>query len=186
MANMVGLYQTANQGLERMRGDKLLESSDASKPHTAQPRVGLHDNPLCTQESEPTEMNQITLIVMRHMPLFFSIAVVLTTILALLPSTSVPQVFQFWDKAQHSLAFTVLTITGGLAFPKKLKLVYIGLIMHGALLEIMQNSVTTTRFGDVLDLLADGVGVLIGIVAYASLTNIRAQRIKTRQIQRTR
>jgi len=122
-------------------------------------------------------MNQITLIVMRYMPLFFSIAVVLTTILALLPSPSVPQVFQFWDKAQHTLAFTVLTITGGLAFPKKLKLVYIGLIMHGALIEIMQNSLTTTRFGDVLDWLADGVGVVIGIVAYASLTSVHPESL---------
>jgi VanZ family protein len=125
-------------------------------------------------------MNQFALIVLRYMPLFFSIGVVLTTILALLPSPSVPQLFQFWDKAQHALAFTVLTITGGLAFPKKVKLVYIGLIMYGALIEIMQSALTTTRFGDVLDWLADGVGVLIGIVAYASVTSIRAQRAKTK------
>ncbi len=125
-------------------------------------------------------MNQITLIILRYMPLFFSIGVVLATILALLPSTSVPHAFQFWDKAQHALAFTVLTITGGLAFPKKVKLVYIGLIMYGALMEIMQSALTTTRFGNVLDWLADGVGVLIGIVVYASLASIRAQRNKTK------
>ncbi|MSP86542.1 MAG: hypothetical protein EXR42_03965 [Methylotenera sp.] len=79
--------------------------------------------------------------------------------------------FQFWDKAQHTLAFAILAIVGGLAFPQKVNLVVVGLIMHGALIEILQSTLTTTRFGDPLDWATDSIGVLIGLVIYAKRTH---------------
>ena len=120
-------------------------------------------------------MNKINSTILRCLPFLFWIGVILTTILGLIPGTSVPPAFQFWDKAQHSLAFAILAITGLLAFPKKMALVCLGLIAHGALIEVMQSTLTTTRYGDVMDWLADGTGVLIGLVVYASLTLMRPQ-----------
>ena len=104
--------------------------------------------------------------VLRYMPQVFFISVALVTILSLIPSTAVPQAFQFWDKAQHSLAYIALAITGSLAFPQRVKLVCMGLLAHGAVVEIMQSALTTTRFGDVFDWLADGTGILVGLGLY--------------------
>ena len=103
---------------------------------------------------------------LRYMPHVFFIGVALMTILSLIPSTSVPQALQFWDKAQHSLAFAALSITGSMAFPRRLKLVCMGLLTHGAVIEVMQSTLTATRFGDVFDWLADGIGVLVGVGLY--------------------
>lgn len=98
------------------------------------------------------------------MPQAFFLGLALVTILSLIPSASVPQALQFWDKAQHSLAYVALSITGSLAFPQRIKLVLAGLLAHGAAIEIMQSTLTATRFGDVFDWLADSIGILAGIV----------------------
>ncbi len=110
------------------------------------------------------------------MPYVFFTGLALVTILSLIPSTSVPQSFQFWDKAQHALAFIALTVTGAVAFPDRTRRVYIGLVLYGGLIEIMQATLTTTRFGDVVDWVADGLGVMVGVVLYATLLS----RLRTR------
>ena len=118
-------------------------------------------------------MNKIALNILRLMPWVFGLGLVLTTTLSLLPSTSIPETFVFWDKAQHGLAFTALTITGCIAFPKKLTWVCFGLLFHGALIELMQSTLTTTRFGDSLDWFADGVGIVLGVLVYILLNKAR-------------
>ncbi len=86
--------------------------------------------------------------------------------MALIPIEDAPNPFNLWDKAQHALTFVVLTITGCLAYPQKTKVVDIGLILYGASIEIMQRTLTTTRVGEISDLLADIVGVGIGFIIY--------------------
>ena len=119
-------------------------------------------------------MNKITSIVVPYMPLLFCIGIITTTILGFIPSSTVPNAIQFWDKAQHALAFLMLAITGGLAFPKKSNQVFMGLIIYGALIEIMQSTLTTSRFGDVLDWVADGIGIFIGMAVYVKLTRMQS------------
>lgn len=115
---------------------------------------------------------------LRYMPQFFFIGVAIVTILSLIPSTSVPPAFQFWDKAQHSLAFAVLTIMGCFAYPQKIKHVFIGLLIHGVAIEIMQGTLTKTRFGDVFDWLADGIGILFGVSMYLVIKKNKWSSIK--------
>lgn len=110
------------------------------------------------------------------MPLIFYIGVVLTTIMALLPGPMIPGVLLFWDKAQHALTYTALTVTGVLAFPKNARLVWLGLLLHGALMEMMQLTLTTTRSGDVLDWVADAVGIVTGIGACAAIPYLSSRR----------
>lgn len=119
-------------------------------------------------------MPQIKMIVRRCLPWCFAIGVALTTLLGLLPGQSVPQLFQFWDKAQHLSAFAVLALVGGFAFPNRVAFVGFGLIAHGGLIEIMQSTLTTTRSGDPMDWLTDGIGVAAGIAAYAGLSSRRS------------
>ena len=100
---------------------------------------------------------------LRYMPYVFFTGLALVTILSLIPSTSVPQSFQFWDKAQHALGYFALAVAGCLAFPRHVMSVFIGLLAHGAVIEILQGTLTTSRFGDVSDWFADGTGVLAGV-----------------------
>lgn len=114
-------------------------------------------------------MKRFILITARIMPFIFVSCIVFTSIMALIPSADVPNPFNLWDKTQHALAFVVLTLTGRLTYPRKTKVVYIGLILYGASIEIMQSTLTTTRFGQVSDLLADSVGVGIGFIIYLAV-----------------
>ena len=101
--------------------------------------------------------------------LFFFVGLTLFTILALIPAPSVPQAIQFWDKAQHALAYAVLAVSGCCAFPSRTRRVAVGLLMHGALIEVMQYALTTTRFGDIADWFADVFGILVGVAFFRLL-----------------
>ena len=81
-------------------------------------------------------------------------------VLALMPSPP-ETITTGWDKSNHLLAFSVLTGLGYKAFPRKLALVMVGLLAYGGLIEILQ-SLTPTRSAEWLDLLADGIGILLG------------------------
>ena len=127
-------------------------------------------NSICTL----IKMNKITAIVLPYMPLLFWIGIIITTILGLIPGSAVPNAVQFWDKAQHTLAFLMLTISGELVFPKKSNQIFIGLIIYGALIEIMQSTLTSSRFGDVWDWVADGIGVFVGMAIYITLIKVKS------------
>lgn len=103
---------------------------------------------------------------LRWMPQVFFTGLALVTVMSLIPSTSVPQAMQFWDKAQHALGYAALSVSGCFAFPRRVMATFIGLLAHGAAIEIMQSTLTSTRFGDVFDWLADGTGILAGITFY--------------------
>lgn len=66
-----------------------------------------------------------------------------------------------WDKANHTLAFAVLTLLGSLAFPSRRCWLLLGLFAYGVLIENLQ-LLTGYRFGEYQDLFADAVGMLIG------------------------
>jgi VanZ family protein len=111
---------------------------------------------------------------LRLMPFLFFAGLALVTLLALIPGPSVPSPLQFWDKAQHSIAFAVLAVTGCLAFPTRLKQVCLGLLTHGALIELMQSTLTASRVGDAGDWLADGIGVVLGASLYLAVSPVVA------------
>lgn len=117
-------------------------------------------------------------LLLRYMPQLFFFGLALVTLLALIPGTAVPTAVQFWDKAQHSIAFAALTISGCLAFPHQVRTVCIGLLAHGAVIEIVQATLTATRFGDVEDWLADGIGVLVGVSLYLYVSPKLAGRLQ--------
>ena len=107
------------------------------------------------------------------MPYVFSMALVLTTVLLLIPSYAVPKAFDFYDKAQHALVFMSLTVVGLMAFPSHLKAVCFGLFVYGGVLEVLQSSLTTTRHGDIVDWVADVIGIVLGLSVYWVLIKFR-------------
>ena len=86
-------------------------------------------------------------------------------ILALSPAPYLPplDIFNWWDKAQHAIAFAVLAVLAVLAYPKASRLrIALLLIGQGVLIELLQYY-GGYRFGDWQDVVADGVGVLLGL-----------------------
>ena len=92
--------------------------------------------------------------------LFFS-AVLSVTVLALLPVEMLTlPVFNWWDKAQHALAFAVLSMLGFAAFPARLWQVALGMVLYGVAIELAQLAVGW-RFGEWQDVVGDITGVMV-------------------------
>jgi VanZ family protein len=100
------------------------------------------------------------------MPFVFGLGLVLATVLLLTPSYKVPKAFDFYDKAQHMLMFTTLTMAGFWAYPQRVKAVVLGLIFYGGLMEVLQSALTTTRHGEWFDWLANSLGIAVGLGVY--------------------
>lgn len=92
---------------------------------------------------------------------WFGLAVLVIGVLALIPSKhlQVP-LFDWWDKAQHVLAFAVLTGLGLRAYAAAWRRVLLGLLLYGVLIELAQH-LSGWRVGEWPDALADAVGVCL-------------------------
>ena len=66
-----------------------------------------------------------------------------------------------WDKTNHMLAFSALAVCGALAYPARTCVTVLALFAYGGLIEILQ-SFTDYRSAEWGDLLADGMGLLVG------------------------
>ena len=95
----------------------------------------------------------------------FWLCFVAVNTLALSPAPYLPplEIFNWWDKAQHAIAFGVLAVLAVLAYPEASRLrIALLLIGQGVLIEVLQYY-GGYRFGDWQDAVADGVGVLLGL-----------------------
>ena len=77
-----------------------------------------------------------------------------------------------WDKAQHFSVFAVLTLTASFAYPNNRPVACVGLLAFGFLIEILQASMTSSRSGELLDVIADGIGIVIGGLLYALIQRV--------------
>jgi len=119
----------------------------------------------------------------RWLPLFWALAFwgasASVLVLSLLPVEQLPpQVLDWWDKAQHAFGFAVLTVLGWLAYPQRLRALLPGLLVFGAFIEVAQHA-TGWRYGDVLDWLADAVGVVLGAVCMAVWVRFSGPRARS-------
>ncbi len=102
----------------------------------------------------------------------FFIGLVAVIALSLIPQETLPET-GMWDKLNHTLAYGVLAVVGGLGFKgwRSLLMVGIGLVVLGAGLELAQ-SVIPDRDGSIYDTLANFVGVAMGSVASAGTNTL--------------
>ena len=100
----------------------------------------------------------------------FWLAALAVLVLMLLPAEHVQRLpLNFWDKAQHALAFGGLTLLGLLAWPQRPDRwrLLVGLVIYGGAIEVAQH-LTGWRHGDWADWVADAVGVaLVAVLALA-------------------
>jgi VanZ family protein len=95
----------------------------------------------------------------------FVVAWLAITALALMPAPSVP-VSTLWDKTDHLLAFSVLTLLGRISFTLAPARLGLALLAYGAAIELIQSALPT-RAGSLLDLVADALGIALafGLIA---------------------
>ncbi len=93
--------------------------------------------------------------------LAFWTSLAVLTVASLVPVVMLPpQAMNLWDKAQHAIGFGWLALVGLWAYPRHVLPVVVGLLVWGAAIEVMQ-SATGWRYGDVIDWIADAVGVVV-------------------------
>ena len=77
-----------------------------------------------------------------------------------------------WDKANHALAFASLAFSGRLAWTRRPWPLFIALLAYGGAIELLQMHIPN-RDGDWHDLLADGVGISLGLAVAAVGARLR-------------
>ena len=89
----------------------------------------------------------------------FSAALLFTFVSAVMPARQAPQIAP-WDKAEHFIAFYVLTGLAAAAFPKR-NILVIGALLSafGALIEIVQGFSFVARDRDFHDWIADTIAI---------------------------
>lgn len=93
--------------------------------------------------------------------LIFILCLAVLTYLLLMEMAPTNDGSLYKDKLQHIVAFGGMAFWGLLAFQRYFKSVMLGLTVFGALMEVMQGVLTTTRQPSVFDWVADVVGILL-------------------------
>ena len=99
-----------------------------------------------------------------------ALAMLTLLVLSLVPAET-PLPSTGWDKSNHLFGFATLAFLGQRAFPRRTVAVLFGLLAYGGLIEILQ-SFTPDRAAEFGDLVADGLGLLIG----AAVAHLLAER----------
>jgi VanZ family protein len=114
----------------------------------------------------------------------FLIAVSITLSLVILSLMKIPAHnlgITHLDKWQHCFAYFVLSISWLTVFYKKKKklLIVVCCILLGIIIEILQNKLTSYRTGDYHDVIANSLGVLLGLFAFNKIgTKIEVKKRK--------
>lgn len=113
-----------------------------------------------------------------YLAIIFSLLVL---VLSLINVENVPNFnFNYTDKIEHIIAYTVISYFWLLSCKVgKVKLKYLNLLLliiaYGIIIEVLQTSVTKHRTGDLLDVMANSIGVLLGYVFLKILSRINLQ-----------
>ena len=105
----------------------------------------------------------------------WALAVLLVIVACLVPSADLPRLPEDSDKLEHALAWFLLAASAVQLFRRgrALCVVAVALLGLGVAIEVAQALLTTTRSADVFDVLADGVGLCIGMAtAFSPLRDL--------------
>ncbi|TXD49851.1 VanZ family protein [Polaribacter sp. IC073] len=99
------------------------------------------------------------------------IAIVITISILYLSLMRVPKYdisISHLDKWQHCLAYFTLSLSWLFAVYKENKkyLIVFACVVFGIIIEILQHTLTNYRTGDYFDVIANSLGVLIGLLVY--------------------
>jgi VanZ family protein len=91
--------------------------------------------------------------------------VVFITFSCLAPAHYVPNL-HLWDKLEHALAFGGMTVWfGGLARRSRYPIIAFLMLVFGGVIELLQGAMRLGRDEDIMDFVADSVGITIALTA---------------------
>jgi VanZ family protein len=97
--------------------------------------------------------------------ILFWVTIAVTYILAVIPQQDTPKLTPLNDKGNHVLAFLVLTLLLLWAYRMRYLTTFAFMVLYGIFIELSQ-LFTHDRSGELLDVVADSVGVVGGILIY--------------------
>jgi VanZ family protein len=110
--------------------------------------------------------------------LAFWLATLVVCVTSLSPTDKLPSLlFGGWDKAEHALAYAALAFLGWWAYPAQRLVTLAGLVLYGGVIEIMQFA-SGWRKGDLVDWLADAIGIAIGFIVARWMSKAVGGRVK--------
>ena len=113
--------------------------------------------------------------------------VVIVTILSLLPGSSLPEVPTGVDKLEHAIAYGGLTLWFTGIYPRSRYItIAVALLALGAAIEWAQGAMHLGRSRDLLDVIANSVGIVSGIVVSLIWLGGWAQRLEDWMRERAR
>ena len=102
----------------------------------------------------------------RNNRILFWLSLSVSYLSAIVPQDVAPTLGELSDKTVHFIAFSVLTLLLFLAYRIVLLRGVLLLLLYGAFIEFSQYF-TPNRCAEWLDIVADGIGILLGLVLYA-------------------
>jgi VanZ family protein len=90
----------------------------------------------------------------------FLACLVVVLVLSLMPP-QFPLPTTGWDKSNHVMVYAVLAMLGCMSYPQSKAPVLLGLLVYGGVIELLQG-LTGYRSAEWLDVIADGLGLLVG------------------------
>ncbi|EKO3782891.1 VanZ family protein [Vibrio harveyi] len=114
-------------------------------------------------------MKSLLNVVQLHWLLLTVLIVMAITVLSLYPLDNLPSV-PGTDKTHHFIAYGALAFPVALARPEKWLLFILGFLVYSGVIELVQQYVN--RYGEWLDLGANGLGLVVGILIASFVRSI--------------
>jgi VanZ family protein len=102
----------------------------------------------------------------------YVLACLILLYITLAPGKDVPGVGLIWDKAEHAIAWAVLTGAGLLLSTKRRWAIPLFAFLFGAAVEILQAVMPLGRDGDVMDLIADSAGIAAAWIVWRLMVRL--------------
>ena len=119
---------------------------------------------------------------LEHNSLFLALfCTLLILALSMMNMNGVPTIkYNHIDKFEHAFAYAVMSFFWFVSYQVgKIKIKFLNLVLiiiaYGVLIEIMQWKLTTSRTGDLLDVMANTIGVVLGCVIFKILRRLYLQ-----------
>lgn len=100
----------------------------------------------------------------RFITILFWLFISLITFLLLVEQNTSPPIFPYADKVIHAIIFAALTFVGYFAYTKYQNRLYWGIVIYGAVIEVLQGVYTQTRHASIGDWIANIIGVLLCVI----------------------
>ena len=101
----------------------------------------------------------------------YEAAVCILLYLCLAPAPDLPSV-NVWDKAEHTIAWLVLTGLGLILSPRRPRAIALFAIVLGGVVEVLQGTMGWGRDADWHDWLGDSLGVAVALLAWALVRRV--------------